>query len=109
MGKAVSIGRMDHTASDLRGFASKCGDGVQVRRLLALALILDGVSRTEAAEQSGMERQTLRDWVHRYNAEGIAGLRSGHGPGLPPKLSSAQMAALKAEVDPIRWTGTRVS
>ena len=83
-----------------------------MRRLLALAFILDGHSRTEAAERSGMERQTLRDWVHRYNAEGIAGLRSGRGPGKPPSLNDAQMAELKAAVlkgpDPethgvVRW------
>jgi len=59
-----------------------------------------------------MERQTLRDWVHRYNADGITGLRSSHGPGKPPSLSPEQMAELKATVlkgpDPekhgvVRW------
>jgi transposase len=50
--------------------ASKSSDGAQVRRLLALALVLEGCSRTEVAEQSGMDWQTLRDWVHRYNDEG---------------------------------------
>ena len=112
MGQAIAITRTDHTANELRGLAAKNKDGAQVRRLLALALILDGLSRTEAAERSGMERQTLRDWVHRYNAEGIAGLRSGHGPGQPPLLTPERMAELKALVlegpDPekhgvVRW------
>ena len=74
MGKPLAITRTEHAAADLRAFAAKSRDGAQVRRLLALAFILDGHSRTEAAERAGMERQTLRDWVHRYNAEGIAGL-----------------------------------
>ena len=59
---------------------SKQKDGAVVRRLMALALILEGQSRTEAARQSGMERQTSRDWVHRYNAEGLSGLSSRVGP-----------------------------
>jgi transposase len=112
MGKPIAITRADHAAEDLRAFAAKSRDGAQVRRLLALAFILDGHSRTEAAERAGMERQTLRDWVHRYNAEGVAGLRSSHGPGMPPSLTAAQMAELKAIVlkgpDPekhgvVRW------
>ena len=71
MSKAITITRMEHTAAELREFAASSRDGAQVRRLLALALILEGRSRTEAAEQSGMDRQTLRDWVHRYNEEGV--------------------------------------
>ena len=98
MGKPLAITRTEHAAADLRAFAAKSRDGAQVRRLLALAFILDGHSRTEAAERAGMERQTLRDWVHRYNAEGVAGLRSSHGPGMPPSLTAAQMAELKAIV-----------
>ncbi len=81
MGRAIAVTRTEHVASDLRIQASRCRDGAQVRRLLALALILEGHTRTEAAKRSGMERQTLRDWVHRHNATGVAGLKSGHGPG----------------------------
>jgi transposase len=112
MGRPLAITRTEHTAADLRVFASKSRDGAQVRRLLALAFILEGASRAEAAARSGMDRQTLRDWVHRYNADGIAGLRSGHGPGKPPSLNDAQMAELKVAVlkgpDPethgvVRW------
>jgi hypothetical protein len=68
MSAAIPITRLDRTASELRSFASKCGDGAQVRRILAIALVLDGHSRAEAAAQNGMDRQTLSDWVHRYNA-----------------------------------------
>jgi transposase len=112
MGQAITITNLDHSAADLRRLMSKHKDGRIVRRLLALALILEGKSRTEAAQQSGMERQTLRDWVHRYNAEGLAGLSSRVGPGPAPLLTEAQMAEFKALVvngpDPetdkvVRW------
>ena len=69
-----------------------------VRRILALAMVLDGASRTEAAEACGMDRQTLRDWVHRYNEQGIAGLEDRARPGQPPTLTTEQMAELKALV-----------
>lgn len=112
MGQPLTITRTEHTADALRDFASKSRDAAQVRRLLALSFVLDGHTRTEAAEKAGMDRQTLRDWVHRYNADGIEGLRSGHGPGKPPSLTGEQMAELKATVltgpDPekhgvVRW------
>lgn len=95
MGQAIAITRWERTAEQLRDCASKSGDGAQVRRLLAVALLLEGRSRTEAAEQSGMDRQTLRDWVHRYNAAGIAGLVSRRGSGRKPSLTEAQMIELK--------------
>ena len=95
MGQAITITNLEYSASDLRRQVSKQKDGAVVRRLLALALILEGRSRSEAARQSGMERQTLRDWVHRYNAAGVAGLSSRVGPGPTPLLDEAQMAALK--------------
>ena len=93
---AVEITRTEHTASDLRDFAAKSRDGSQVRRLLAIALILDGHSREAAAEQSGMDRQTLRDWVHRYNQAGVAGLVSPRIGGRTALLTPEQMAELKA-------------
>ena len=95
MGVALVITRTDHTAAELRLFAGKSSDGAQVRRLLALALVLEGCSRTEAAEQSGMDRQTLRDWVHRYNDEGVDGLISRSSPGRTPYLTGQQKAELK--------------
>lgn len=93
---AVKITRTEHTADELRLLASKSTDGAKVRRLLALALVLEGHARRSAAEQSGMDRQTLRDWVHRYNDQGVAGLCSIRGGGRTGFLTAAQMAELKA-------------
>lgn len=95
MGSAVQITRMEHRAAELRGLAAKSGDGGQVRRLLALALILDGDLREAAAERCGMERQTLRDWVRRYNEAGVAGLISIRSGGRTALLTAEQMAELK--------------
>ncbi len=98
MGAAVTITRTEHTAAELRAIAGKCHDGAQVRRLLAVAMVLEGGTRTEAAEQNGMDRQTLRDWVHRYNEAGVEGLKSRRSPGPKPALTTEQMAELKALV-----------
>jgi len=57
---------------------------------LALALVLDGCKRADAARLSGMDRQALRDWVHRYNAHGVAGLADRHGGGAARRLSAEQ-------------------
>ena len=67
----VSVTRQDHTASDLRSEAARSKDAAYARRTLALALVLEGTPRRTAAETCGMDRQTLRDRVHRYNAEGL--------------------------------------
>ena len=98
MGNAITITRSDSTADELRTAIAKSRAGAKVRQLFALAFILDGYTRTDAAKQSGMERQTLRDWVHRYNQKGLDALTCGHGPGQPPSLTAAQMAELKALV-----------
>jgi transposase len=112
MGKPVEITRAEFSASDLRELAGDTRDGAVVRRLLAIAMILEGRPRVEAARLNGMDRQTLRDWVHRYNDEGVAGLRSRVSPGRPGALSDAQMDELRSMVlegpDPereavIRW------
>ena len=92
MGAKVAITRMDHTGAELRAQSAKCADGAQVRRMLALALVLDGRSRSEAAVLNGMDRQTLRDWVHRYNEAGIEGLKSRKSHGREPYLTTQQMA-----------------
>lgn len=73
---AVSITRTELTAAQLRRAATRTQDANAARRMLALALVMEGKSRSEAAAACGMDRQTLRDWVHRYNAEGLAGLRT---------------------------------
>jgi transposase len=96
VGAAVKITRSEHTAAALRELAAKSNDAAQVRRLLALAFILEGQSRHEAARHAGMDRQTLRDWVHRYNAEGVPGLKSIRIGGHPGSLNEEQMAELKA-------------
>ena len=62
MGQALQITRTDHTGATLRAFASKCRDGAQVRRLLAVAMVLDGHPRSLAASSNGMDRQTFR-WL----------------------------------------------
>jgi transposase len=98
MCRPIEITRFDLSATELRKLATRTHDGAVVRRLLAIALILEGHSREEAARPTGMDRQTLRDWVHRYNADGVAGLRSRWGPGRPPALSEAQMAELRSLV-----------
>lgn len=61
-------------------------------------MVLEGRTRSEAATQNGMDRQTLRDWVHRYNAEGVAGLQDRHRSGRTPALTAEQQAELKALV-----------
>ena len=94
MGQPIDITNLEYSAADLRRLASREKDGQVVRRRLALAMILEGHSRTEAAEMNGMDRQTLRDWVHRYNADGLAGLISKVGLGPVPLLDEAQMAEL---------------
>jgi transposase len=99
IGMAISITREDGTPADLRFAASRTRDGASARRLLALALVLEGSSRTEAAESCGMDRQTLRDWVHRYNAEGVAGLSDRQRSGRPPYLTAAQEAEVARIVE----------
>src|ERR1700722_14484318 len=112
MGAAVSITRLDLTASELRKAASGEKISPAAGRQLALALVLDGVDRKTAAETCGMDRQTLRDWVHRYNAAGLAGLRNLKSPGPGSKLTARQQAELaelvEAGPDPavhgvVRW------
>jgi transposase len=111
MGARIAL-REDFGAEELRDFASKAKDAKQARRLLALAAVYDGYSRTKAGCLGGMDRQTLRDWAHRFNEKGPEGLHNGKPPGRPPKLSPEQKAELKRIVkagpDPakdgvVRW------
>jgi transposase len=87
---AVAITRKDYTAEELRHLAKRTKDADATRRVLALALVLEGKSRTQAAICCGMDRQILCDWVHRYNAQGIEGLHNRTAPGARPKLSAEQ-------------------
>jgi transposase len=106
MSVGVEITRLELSPAELRSQASRCHDARAACRMLAIALVLDGASRTEAARSCGMDRQTLRDWVHRYNQDGIAGLSNQPAPGRPAALTPEQMAELKAIVlagpDPAR-------
>src|ERR1041385_9245306 len=99
MGKAIAITRRELTASELRAVATKAKDVSAARRMLCLAMVLEGADRTTAAESCGMDRQTLRDWVHRYNAEGLPGLHDRKRPGARPKLTAEQRATLAAMVE----------
>jgi len=92
-GKKVEL-RGDFTAAALRRLARDAVDVNQVRRLLAIAAVYDGWSRAEAAESVGMDRQILRDWVHRFNAEGPDGLIDRKAPGRKPLLTEAHDAEL---------------
>lgn len=96
---AVEIAREDLTPAQLRAAAGRAKDGRAARRMLAIALVLEGTDRTTAAETCGMDRQTLRDWVHRFNAEGLAGLINRRPPGPPARLSLDQKAELAALVE----------
>ena len=96
---AVAIERDELSAGELRAAARRSKDVAQARRLLALALVLEGASRTEAAAAAGMDRQTRRDWVHRYNEEGLEGLSDRQRPGRPSRLSEEQKAELAELVE----------
>ena len=95
----VAITREGLDAGELRREAGRCRDARAARRMLALALVLEGASREAAARCAGMDRQTLRDWVHRYNAEGIEGLRDRRRPGPRPRLSPEPEADLVTAVE----------
>ena len=86
-------------AVELRAAAAAAKDAGQARRLLALAAIRDGMSREAAARLGGMDRQTLRDWVHAFNAGGIDALINDTSPGRPSKLTADQKAEIKALVE----------
>jgi len=96
--------RGDFTANDIRGHARRCKDGAQVRRLLAIATILDGGSRSDAALVGGVTRQIVRDWVVRFNAEGPPGpptiLNDGHRRALAEIVEAGPIPASHGVV---RW------
>ena len=86
--------RTDYSAHELRRLAAATKHANQSRRLLSLAAVLDGMNRTEAARIGGMDRQTLRDWVHRFNASGPEGLKDIPSQGHPCRLSADQQSEL---------------
>ena len=111
MGQPIAL-RLDYDAARLRRIARKSEDAAQVRRLLALAVIYEEGSRTEAAEVGGVTVQVVRDWVLRFNADGADGLIDRKAPGKPSRLNDEHRAALVAMVedgpiqavhDVVRW------
>lgn len=91
--------RDDYDGVQLRALARRSRDPRQVRRLLALAAAYDGKSWAEAAKVGGMDRQTLRDWAHRFNADGPDGLKNCAGAGRPRRLTEDQMRELAEIVE----------
>lgn len=91
--------RTDYDAARSRALARKSRDPNQVRRLLAIAAVYDGMNRADAAAIGGMDRQSLRDWVHRFNADGPEGLHDLKPPGAVPKLTAAEKAELASVVE----------
>jgi transposase len=98
MGSAVEL-RTDYSAGELRRLARVSKDVRQGSRLLSIAAVLDGMSRADAARIGGMDRQTLRDWVHRFNTAGPDGLLDQWSPGPPSRLSPVQQAELAVIVE----------
>ncbi len=96
---AVEITRLGYTAEQLRRFAVGARTPEAARRMLAVAFVVEGWSRKDAAEACGMDRQTLRDWAHRYNAEGVEGLYDRVPLGPSPRLTPEQEAEIAAAVE----------
>src|ERR1700729_405943 len=96
----VAITRLAMSAAELRSLAAQTQDAKAARRMLAIGLVLEGWSREAAAEACAMDRQTLRDWVHRYNElgpEGLFALPRRNGP--LPRLTAEQQAKV------VEWVG----
>lgn len=91
--------RSDWDAVRVRAAAREAENADQVRRLLAIAAVYEGKNRTEAARVGAMDRQTLRDWVHRFNASGPAGLIDRKAPGAAPRLTAEQESELAALIE----------
>src|SRR5918993_1206384 len=91
--------RSDFSAGELRRLAATTKNANQSRRLLSLAAVVDGMNRTEAARIGGMDRQTLRDWVHRFNEHGPEGLKDSWSKGPAPRLSAEQRAEIAQLVE----------
>lgn len=98
MGRALAL-REDYDAAGLRTLARATKHAGQARRLLALAAIYDGASRGDVARQAGTDRQIVRDWVMRFNAEGPDGVRDHHGGGVVPRLTPAMLQALMRRME----------
>jgi len=98
MASAVKL-RTDFSPKELWRLAARTKNVNQSRRLLSLAAVLDGMNRTDSARIGGMDRQTLRDWAHRFNDHGPDGLLDNWSKGSPPRLSAEQQAELAQLVE----------
>src|SRR4030095_9477368 len=98
MGHAIPV-RTDYTAGEVRRLAQRAKDAAQARRLLGIAAVLDGASREDAAKIGGMDRQTLRDWVIRFNEQGPDGLINIPSPGGAPQLGKKPRAVVARLVE----------
>ena len=98
MGTAIAV-RTDFSSREPRRLATRVKDAAQARRLLAIAAVLDGATREDAGKIGGMDRQTLRDWVIRFNDQGLDGLINKSSPGAPGKLSKEHKAFLARLVE----------
>jgi len=102
----IEVRRLDLSAAELRHASGRVRSAPAARRMLALAMVMEGADRTTAARSCGMDRQTLRDWVHRYNAEGLAGLENRKPSGRPSKFTPEQRQAVVALVEAGPEAGT---
>ena len=91
--------RLDFDAPSLRMLARKTKDGAQARRLLSLAAIYEGGTRTQAAAIGSVTLQIVRDWVLKFNAQGPAGLIDRKPPGQPSRLNGMHRAALVRAIE----------
>ncbi|AOX18938.1 transposase [Acetobacter tropicalis NRIC 0312] len=98
MSKAIAL-RDDYDAARVRTLARRSRHAAQSRRLLALAAIYDGATRGEAARLAGTDRQIVRDWVLRFNAQGPAGLIDRHGGGAARRITPSVMEALAQQME----------
>ena len=97
---AAAIGvQSDYTSADLQRFARRCRDADQVQRVLALAVILDGGSRSDAAQVACVTLQIVRDWVLKFNEGGLEGLATRKAPGKTSILNDEQRARLAEQVE----------
>jgi transposase len=95
----IEITHQNLSISQIRAEAARTADAKQARHILAIAMVVDGHSRPVAAQAGGTERQTLRDWVNRYNADGLTGLADRPRPGRQPRLAEAHRSEVAKWVE----------
>jgi transposase len=95
--RAVKV--VEHISAEQLRRKAKTESNARVRvRLLAIASVLDGMSRQDAASSAGLSRNALHDWISRYNQEGIPGLSDRPRSGRPANLDAQQADNFKQRV-----------